>query len=203
MGLPVEKAHFARVNFDLEVTMFRFSAFRSRLAAGAVRVALVTLVGTTLPAVGAAQQPQELVRKLNRSGPRFGVTWLSGSIVDTLNSKYDIDVAPVVTQFGWQFEQQFASLENGPVALNEWVLLVGGLDQGAFLPSLTWLVGIRTPGNFEIGIGPNATPAGVALAMSTGYTFKVGALAVPINMAIVPSKYGIRSSILTGFNLYR
>ena len=39
--------------------------------------------------------------------------------------------------------------------------------------------------------------------MSTGYTFKVGALAVPVNMAIVPSKYGVRASMLTGFNLYR
>ena len=190
-------------NFDLEVIMFRFSVFGSRLSADARGVALLVLLGAAVAPSLQAQQPQELVRQLSRSGPRFGVTWLSGSIVDTLNSRYRIDVAPVVTQFGWQFERQFASLENGPVALNEWVLLVGGLDQGAFLPSLTWLVGIRTPGNFEIGVGPNATPAGVALALSTGYTFKAGALAVPINMAIVPSKYGVRASILTGFNLYR
>lgn len=164
-------------------------------------VCLVT--AAIIPGTLEGQQPQELVRQLSRSGPRFGVTWLSGSIVDTIRSKYNIDVAPVITQFGWQFERQFASLENGPVALNEWIFLVGGMDQGAFLPSLTWLVGIRTPGNFEIGVGPNATPAGVALAMSMGYTFKAGALAVPVNMAIVPSKYGVRSSILTGFNLYR
>lgn len=155
------------------------------------------------PAALSAQQPGELVRQLNRSGPRFGVTWLSGSIVDSLKSKHDIDVSPVITQFGWQFEQQFASLENGPVALNEWILLVGGLDQGAFLPSLTWLVGVRTPGNFEVGVGPNATPAGVALAISMGMTFRAGALAVPVNVAIVPSRFGVRSSILTGFNLYR
>jgi hypothetical protein len=188
----------------LEVIMFRFSAFGSRLSVKASCAALLVVLGSAgTPSVLDAQEPQELVRQLSRSGPRFGVTWLSGSIVDTLNSRYNIDVAPVITQFGWQFERQFASLENGPVALNEWILLVGGLDQGAFLPSLTWLVGIRTPGNFELGVGPNATPAGVALALSTGYTFKVGALAVPINMAIVPSKYGVRASMLTGFNLYR
>jgi hypothetical protein len=128
---------------------------------------------------------------------------MSAETVDSIKSKYDMDVLPVITQFGWQFESQFASLENGPVALNEWVLLIGGLDQGVFLPSLTWLVGIRTPGGFEFGVGPNATPAGVALAMSTGYTFKAGALAVPVNMAIVPSRYGVRASFLTGFNLYR
>jgi hypothetical protein len=162
---------------------------------------LVAAVVQTVPAD--AQRPQDLVRELDRSGPRFGITWLSGDIVDTLSSKYDVDVAPIITQFGWQFERQLASLENGPVALNEWVILIGGLDQGEMLPSLTWLVGLRTQSNFEIGVGPNITPAGVALAISSGVTFRVGALAVPVNLAIVPSKLGPRTSILTGFNLYR
>jgi hypothetical protein len=27
--------------------------------------------------------------------------------------------------------------------------------------------------------------------------------AMPVNMAIVPSRYGVRASILTGFNLFR
>lgn len=166
-------------------------------------LSLAAVLAAMITSGVSAQKPGELVRQLNRSGPRFGITWLSGSIVDTLKSKYDLDVSPVITQFGWQYEKQFASLEDGPVALNDWVLLVGGLDQGAFIPSLTWLVGIRTPGNFEFGIGPNGTPAGVALAISTGYTFRAGALNVPINMAIVPSRFGTRASILTGFNLYR
>ena len=182
----------------------RFLSTVSSFAGAARRAALVGLLSVAIvPTFSAAQQPGELTRQLTRTGPRFGVTWLSGGIVDTLASRHSIDVAPVITQFGWQFERQFASMEHGPVALNEWVFLVGGLDQGAFLPSLTWLVGVRTPGMFEVGIGPNATPAGVALALSTGYTFKAGALAVPVNMAIVPSKYGVRASVLTGFNLYR
>jgi hypothetical protein len=177
---------------------------KSLLAAAARRaVFLGILTAGALPSPVAAQQPSELVRQLNRSGPRFGVTVLSGAIVDRLRDKFDTEVAPVISQFGWQFERQFAGVEGGPVALNEWVFLVGGLDQGAFLPSLSWLVGVRTPGNFEIGIGPNVTPAGVALAVSTGYTFRAGALAVPLNVAAVPSKYGVRASVLTGFNLYR
>lgn len=150
-----------------------------------------------------AQQPQDLVKQLNRTGPRFGFTFLAGSLTDTLRARHNIDVSPVVTQFGWQFERQFASVEGGPVALNEWVFLVGGLDQGVFLPSLSWLVGVRFPNQFEFGVGPNVTPAGVALAWSAGMTFRAGALAVPVNIALVPSKYGMRSSILTGFNLYR
>jgi len=167
-------------------------------------LAAVTLVtAVSIPATLAAQQPADLVQQLNRSGPRFGITWLGGSITDTLKSRYKVDVAPLITQFGWQYERQFASLENGPVALNEFVFLVGGLDQGTFIPSLTWLVGVRTPGNFEFGVGPNATPAGVALAISSGVTFRAGALAIPINVAVVPSRFGTRASILTGFNLYR
>ena len=149
-----------------------------------------------------AQQPERL-QKVARSGPRFGVTWLSGATVDTIRAQFDVDVLPVITQFGWQFEKQWTAFDQGPVALNELILLVGGLDQGLVFPSLTWLVGIRTPGGFELGVGPNATAAGVALAMSTGYTFKTASLNVPVNMAIVPSRYGLRASIMTGFNIYR
>lgn len=168
-----------------------------------MRFASIVLLATIATTSLEAQQPSELVRQVKRSGPRFGLTWLGGGIVDTLRSQRNIDIAPVITQFGWQFERQFASLESGPVALNEFILLIGGLDQGAFLPSVSWLVGIRTPNNFEVGVGPNANPAGVALAFSGGYTFKAGALAVPLNVALVPSKYGMRVSVLTGFNLYR
>jgi hypothetical protein len=68
---------------------------------------------------------------------------------------------------------------------------------------VTWIVGVRTPGNFEFGVGPNATPAGVALAVSTGMTFRTGALYIPVNLALVPGRVGTRASLLTGFNLYR
>ena len=167
--------------------------------------ALCLVAAVAVPTVPTleAQQPGQLVRRLDRTGPRFGITWFGGAITDSIQSKYDMDVAPVVTQFGWQFEKQFASLEGGPVALNEWVLLVGGLDQGVILPSLTWLVGVRMTNGFEFGVGPNATPHGVALAISAGHTFDAGALSIPVNLAFVPSRIGPRVSILTGFNLYK
>jgi hypothetical protein len=157
----------------------------------------------TVPATLRAQAPGDLVRPINRSGPRFGLTFLGGSIRDSIRSKYDVSVSPIITQFGWQFEKQFLSLEGGPVALSDVILLVGGMDQGTYIPSLTWLVGVRTPNNFEFGVGPNATPAGIALAITAGETFRSGALAIPVNVAIVPSRFGVRASVLTGFNLYR
>ncbi len=161
------------------------------------------LAAALLVSAAEAQEPSDMMRTIYRTGPRFGVTWLSGTIVDEVKKKFGTEIAPVITQFGWQYERQFASLEAGPVALNEFVLLVGGLDQGTAIPILTWLVGIRMPGQFEIGVGPNATPAGVALALSLGQTFRAGALSIPVNIAVVPSKFGVRSSILTGFNIYR
>jgi len=160
-------------------------------------------IATALAPALSAQQPGDLVRRVSRSGPRFGVTFLDAQIRDSIKSRYDVEVGPVITQFGWQYERQFASLEQGPVALNEFILLIGGLDQGTFIPSITWIVGIRTPGNFEFGVGPNATPNGVALAISSGVTFRAGALAIPVNLAIVPGRIGTRASLLTGFNLYR
>ena len=170
---------------------------------GRTAVVLGVVAVAVLAADLKAQQPGELVRKNYRTGPRFGVTWLSGSIVDTINRRYNLKVKPVISQFGWQYEREFASIEGGPVALNEFILLVGGLDQGTAIPSITWLVGIRTAGDFEFGVGPNATPSGVALAVSLGQTFRFGALRIPVNVAVVPSQFGARTSILTGFNIYR
>lgn len=193
MGEGSPEGHCVRVNLYLEFTMFH------RILIAFCALAMGGASATVLH----AQAPEDLTRQIKRSGPRFGITWLGGSVTDTLRSRYNMDVAPVVTQFGWQYERQFANLEGGPVALTEWVLLVGGLEQGVVLPSLTWLVGIRTPGQFEFGVGPNITPAGAALALSGGMTFRNGPLAIPVNIAIVPSKVGVRTSVLTGFNVYR
>jgi hypothetical protein len=141
-------------------------------------------------------------RGLSLAGPRFGFTQLSEGIVDRLREK-NVKVGTTISQFGWQIEKQFYSKQDGPTVLNEWVLLVGGMDQGVTIPSLSWLVGVRTREGAEFGIGPNITPGGVALALSAGVTFRSGVINVPMNFAIVPSKYGTRVSVLTGFTLRR
>jgi hypothetical protein len=82
-------------------------------------------------------------------------------------------------------------------------VLLGGLDQSVVLPSLSWMVGLRTREGAEFGIGPNITPAGAALAMAAGVTFRAGALNVPLNVAVVPAKSGTRVSVLSGFTLRR
>ena len=134
------------------------------------------------------------------SGPRFGVSVLSDGVVQKLAEK-ELFVAPTISQFGWQFERQFYGKQDGVTVLNEWVGLLGGLDQGVLIPSLTWLVGVRTHEGAEFGLGPNVTPAGVALAVSAGVTFRAGIMNIPMNFAIVPTKAGVRATLLTGFTL--
>lgn len=140
------------------------------------------------------------VKELRLDGPRFGMTMLSDGVRAKLREN-DVEVNSAISQFGWQFERQFYSKEGGVTAVNEWVVLLGGLDQGTAIPSLNWIVGLRTAEGAEFGVGPNITPAGVALAVSAGVTFKAGSLNVPMNFAVVPSKAGTRVSLLTGFTL--
>jgi hypothetical protein len=111
-----------------------------------------------------------------------------------------IELKPVISQFGWQFEKQFYAKDGRMAVLNEWVLLFGGLDQGLAIPSLTWLVGMRTANGSEFGVGPNIGIGGVSLALAAGTTIRTGFLNVPMNVAVVPSRNGMRISFLTGFS---
>ena len=159
------------------------------------------LVGVVAP-LGAQTLIPPRAETVSLSGPRFGVTVLSDGVVAKLQEQ-SIDVRGMVTQFGWQFEKQFYARDSGVAALHEWVFLLGGLDQDVVLPSLTWLVGLRTKDGTEFGVGPNVTPAGVALALAAGVTLRTGIMNVPMNIAVVPSKAGTRVSFLTGFTMRR
>ena len=174
--------------------MFMLSLVRRAALAAAVTLA------AAIPA--AAQTLPPVAHSADLSGPRFGLTLLSNGIVDTLADR-QIAVHPYVSQFGWQVEKQFFTQDSGVTMVTEWVGLLGGLEQSVALPSLSWLVGIRTRDGAEFGIGPNITPAGTALVLATGMTFRAGAVNVPVNVAVVPSKSGTRVSILTGFSLRR
>ncbi len=134
------------------------------------------------------------------SGPRLGATFLSPGVAQKLRDN-QIDAGWALSQFGWQFEKRIKTGPSGLSAVNEWVFLAGGLEQGVVIPSVSWLVGLRTGSGVEFGLGPNVTPAGVALAMAGGVTVSRGALNVPFNIAVVPSRAGVRVSVLTGFNM--
>ena len=144
-------------------------------------------------------QTNQLVKPINLSGPRIGCTVLSGKLADKLKEKLDVD--PFITQFGWQFETRFFSVESGVSGVLEWILLVGGFEQGVALPSISWLIGMRTAKGIEFGTGPNISAGGLAIVIAGGVTLKSGYLNFPINLAIAPSKNGNRISLIVGFNV--
>jgi hypothetical protein len=163
---------------------------------------LATMLTLGLCTSALSQTLPPVARTADLSGPRFGLTLLSDGVVQKLAER-QIEVGSHISQFGWQFEKQFYTRDSGVTMVTEWVALIGGLEKSVALPSLSWLVGVRTRDGAEFGIGPNITPAGSALVFATGMTFRAGALNVPVNVAVVPSKSGTRVSVLSGFSLRR
>ena len=170
-----------------------------------MRNGVLALFAVLLSIPAAAQNvtvPPPPPKEVNLSGPRFGVTALSDGVMNDLAAR-GFDAPPMISQFGWQIEKAFYRSDSGVSAVTEWVILMGGLEHDLRIPSMTWLVGMRSANGAEFGIGPNISPAGSALAIAAGVTFRHGYLNVPVNVAIVPSRTGTRISILTGFNMRR
>ena len=165
---------------------------------------VVMLAALAMPA--AAQnlvQPPSAPRVVELSGPRFGLTSLSAGVVADLQEKRGTEVPSMISQFGWQFEKAFYTNRGGVALVSEWVGLVGGLEKNLAVPSLSWLVGLRTPSGAEFGLGPNLSPAGTGLALAAGITIRNDFVNVPLNVAVVPSKAGFRLSVLSGFSIKR
>ncbi len=79
------------------------------------------------------------------------------------------------------------------------MLLVGGLERGLLLPSGSFIVGVRTPGGLEAGVGPNISLTTVGYALTVGASNSFGDVNVPINAAVVFGREGPRVSLLLGF----
>jgi hypothetical protein len=153
----------------------------------------------------AARDPHE--RGLSLGGPRFGFSYADGGGFEKMRdavkkAKPDVDIEPFMTQFGWQMEYRLFKTSKGLTALTELIPLVGGMDQGLALPSATWLVGLRGKHGFEVGVGPNMSLGGASMMLGCGYTFDMGGINIPVNLAVGRGAYqttGIAFS--TGFNL--
>ena len=140
-----------------------------------------------------------LTENIHLDGPRIGFTVLTGGVLDKAREKLS-DLNPFLTQFGWQFETRLFRLPNGVSAVAEFVPLVGGLEQGKFLPSISGIIGIRGPKGFEFGLGPNVTPLGANIVLAVGTSFRSNGINFPVNLAVVPGNGGARISLLFGFN---
>ena len=122
-------------------------------------------------------------------GPRVGFTYLGagtsrGKIAEAFNRG---DITPWISQFGWQFETRIFTLDDGACGLVEFVPMIGGLEQGLFLPSASAILGFRTRSGVELGVGPNISLSGVGLVMAAGASFKIGKVTFPINVVFSPN----------------
>lgn len=95
--------------------------------------------------------------RLNASGPRIGMTLLTGDqakIFQNPQQTGGFDGYPAMFQFGYQWEAQYLN-EGAFQALFEFIPLVSGLDQGLFIPSFTLMNGLRNNrSGWEFAFGP-------------------------------------------------
>jgi hypothetical protein len=129
------------------------------------------------------------------SGPRIGGTVVTaGSASDFIQNGirpgddgWNNSTAAFISQYGWQLESRFADGED-MVGLIEWVFLVGGMERGLFLPSISSLCGMRSSSGFEAALGPNLSLTGIGMVVALGITIKTPNLNVPVNISFVPGK---------------
>jgi hypothetical protein len=141
------------------------------------------------PGANTAAADTDFVEHGNKKfgGPRLGLTYISpGTLADRLAEK---GKNPMVTQFGWQFETRIFSIDNGPSGLVEFVPLIAGLEQGLFLPSANFLIGLRSGGKqpVEFAMGPNVSVSGFGMVFVLGTNFYSSKVNFPVNIALVPS----------------
>ena len=133
------------------------------------------------------------------AGPRVGFTYVTaGPIADFLHDGFDFDededggygsTGPAFTTlYGWQWESRFADGGGNITGIVEWIVLVGGMERGKFLPSASSIIGARTDKGLEFGIGPNVSLAGIGMVFGVGYNFKSGRLNLPVNISVLPGR---------------
>ncbi len=96
--------------------------------------------------------------QINLNGPRMGGSMVFGDAAQIMAAKEGnggFNMYPAMFQFGWQLEKQYLSAGNFQ-ALVECVGLIGGLESGRVIPSVTFLNGFRFgKAGWEFGFGPS------------------------------------------------
>ena len=114
-------------------------------------------------------------------GPRIGATFLTdGTSSERIESNF-------ITQFGYQWESRFTNDSLKFAFLGEWLVSVGGLEKGLFLPSFSALMGFRGEEGYEFALGGNLSLTGFAPILAIGKNFKIGSVNMPVNIGFVPS----------------
>lgn len=183
-------------------------SIRRLLVTGVLAAAALSVDGALRPAVAQVEDIPEHLRvrtppRQHLSGPRFGMTAFTGQVADRRRA---VGESQLMSQFGWQFENQIVSTEAGNQALLEWVVLFGGFEQEMRNLSVSWMAGYRLPNGFELGVGPNfgiqlSHDGGTTTSMVTavGATMPFGDIYVPANIAVAWARGGPRITTLIGW----
>ncbi|MCP4571021.1 MAG: hypothetical protein GY838_01590 [bacterium] len=176
-----------------------------------MRTAITSLVAFLVLAAGATTASAERVpvtfQKHGLSGPRFGLTYVPGD-TELYRQLKGEGMDRVVSQFGWHFERRVIPKGGGPQFVVEFVPMLAGVEYGKFVPNLTLAMGVRMPGGFEFGLGPNffvaKTPEDspeirTSLLTAVGKSFDYGGVSIPINIALATAPVGTRVSIIFGY----
>ena len=143
-----------------------------------------------------------LFKKRNLSGPRLGMTTaLNSEQVNALKAR---GMGSTMSQFGWHFERQIVPLGGGPQFIIETVPMVGGVEYGEFIPSVTLAMGIRFPSGAEFGLGPSVAASAMnggssSLVIAAGRSFDYGGVSLPVNVALSTNPKGQRISVVLGY----
>lgn len=164
----------------------------------------------TLPVMAQAQAQYEeevIITTRNMGGPRFGLTVVPGH--GQLYEELEFHgMGRTISQFGWHFEHQVVPAGGGPRFLIEFIPMLAGVEYGKVIPNFTLAMGVRTPGGYEFGMGPNLmfsktmeseVEARTALLLAIGRSFDYGGVSIPVNLAYATSPEGNRISLIFGY----
>ena len=174
-------------------------------------VAIAGIVCCLIPQISPSQQgialqtatdsEEVLFSKKSLGGPRLGFTIITGNT--ELGRRLDEEgLSRIISQFGWHFEHRVIANGYGPAFVIEFVPLIGGVEYGKPIVSLSLMFGIRMPSGYEFGVGPNviaSTGAKSGLIIAGGKTFDVQGVSIPINLAYATSPAGARVAFIVGY----
>jgi len=175
------------------------SKVKNVLAAVIVALSLSSAVATDM------DEPVCL-SKVNITGPRMGMTGVvgHGKFYDEIKS-HEMNAA--YSQFGWHFEFKVAPDGYTPSFVFEIIPLIGGIEYGLAIPSLTLPIGVRLQNGFELGMGPNLVMGypnfSTSIVIAAGKTFSYHGVGLPINIAVATGKGGTAASLLFGYAIVK
>ncbi len=174
------------------------------------KIVSLFVIGISTLALGQTDSLPQSISKMNISGPRMGMTGVidNGTFYNELVKRGG---KRIYSQFGWHFEYKSAPVGNAPSFVVEVIPLIGGLEYGLAIPSVSLPIGIRLQNGFEVGMGPNLVfsekksedGSGIqinsSVVFAAGKTFNYYGVGLPVNLAFSNGKGGYALSLIVGY----